>query len=495
MTETWRLQAAATWRLQAAALGGFVLVLLYSFYYLTDPSAPGNQLDPADGTAWIYWGDQGLYYRSARALAAGDLDPHQHWYPLGYAALAAPFVFLANHQFFVVDLLALIVAYASFIQFALRVGVSEGLAALLFLATSCLDTMLFRQWAIPWNTTPAAAVIWAMLAVSAAYLKGDRRPLLLGLLAGALPLIRPTDGIVSAICLGWVGVDALRRRPTARDAVRAAAGVLLAVVPYAALHLGIYGLHATQYMLNSRAIGFTLHNPVFRAYVLLIEPKQWFFVGYGLMQRMPWLLFGFAGALVAWRRGTAAALLSVCLIVYCLMFIAYVDLLPTGLWRYFNVHYFKWTLPGFGLLGWLLARDLLAKRRLSWAALAIVFLISCIRVSPRPADPGEPAVAVDLHGALASEGSSTLASSLLARDAAGPLPNITVMRALPLPLDGGVRLIAVRRDFVGTVTWAPERGLPMAADGMPQLRWAERIGFGYPCWLPPKLCNRRVPGN
>jgi hypothetical protein len=494
MTATWRLQSAATWRPQAAAFGGFLLVLLYSFYYFTDQSVPGRQFYPADVTSWVDWGDQGFYYRSARALAAGDLDPKQHWYPLGYSLLAAPFAFLGDHQFFVIDLLALIVAYAGFMHFAVRLGVPAVLAAFLFFLTGCLDPIVFRHWAIPWNTTPAAAVIWAMLAVSAGYVQGDRRPLLLGLLAGVLPLIRPTDGTLSAICLASVGIVSFReQKPVARDAVKMAAGVLMAALPYAALHLKIYGPNATQYMINSQIMGFTLHNPLFRAYVLLIEPRQWFFAGYGLLQHLPWLLLGFAGALVAWRQGSAALLLSVCLIAYCVMFIAYVDLLPSGLWRYFNIHYFKWTLPGFGLLGWFLVRDLFAKRRSAWAVLAIVFPLSCIRVSPRPADPGEGAVAVDLPGAAASEENSANATALVAEDAVGPLPNITMMRAFPLPSEPGLRLIAVRRDFVGPVSWALGPGLPVPADAPPQQRWAERIGFGYPCWLPPRLCNK--PGR
>jgi len=80
------------------------------------------------------------------------------------------------------------------------------------------------------------------------------------------------------------------------------------------------------------------------------------------------------------------------------VFLCYIDLLPTGLWRYFNIHYFKWTLPGFGLLGWLLLGDLRLRRRTAWVALAVVLILSCIRVTPRPAVPNEPAVAVDIPG-------------------------------------------------------------------------------------------------
>jgi hypothetical protein len=183
-------------------------------------------------------------------------------------------------------------------------------------------------------------------------------------------------------------------------------------------------------------------------------------------------------------------LLSVCLIAYCLLFLTYVDLLPTGVWHYFNIHYFKWTLPGFGLLGWLLVRDLYARRRLAWGALALIFLLSCVRVTPRPVGPAEPAVAVDIPGAAATEKNSTMKPGLGAIDADGWLPSPSAMRAFPFPLTPGARLIGLRRDLVGNVGWVPNHGVPMPDDPPPEKRWGQRVRLGYPCWLPPLPCKK-----
>jgi len=423
-------------------------------------------------------------------LAGGDFEPRWHWYPLGYSILAVPFIVLKSHRFFPVDLISLLATYAAFIAFARRVTVAPTLAALLFLLTVCADPEQFENWTIPWNTSPSAALIWTLLAIGAAHLQGTRRPFLFGVVAAAMPLVRPRDAMISAICLGWLMVADIRAgRSNLRDLLWIAAGAALPALPYAVLHLRIYGLHPSPYMTISGRIGLTLHNAVWRAYVLLIEPRQWFFDGRGLVQRMPWLLLGFAGALSAWRRGGAVALLSACLVAYCLFFLCYVDLLPTGLWRYRNVHYFKWTLPGFGLLGWLLLRELAGRRPVAWAALAVVLLLSAIRVTPRLAGPDEPAVAVDLPDPAANETATTMNFDLAAADARGILANITVMRAFSFRsgVGVGVRLIGLRRDFVGHVDWAPGQGPPFAPD--PQVRWAEHIGLGYPCWLPPLACK------
>jgi hypothetical protein len=337
----------------------------------------------------------------------------------------------------------------------------------------------------------------AARAETAAHLAGERRPFLLGLLAASVPLFRPTDAIVSGICLGWAVVaDLLASRLGWRDLVRVAAGAALLLVPYGALHLAIYGPHPTPYMIHSRVIGFTAHNPIWRAFVLLIEPRKWFFDGQGLLGRLPWLVLAFAGTLTAWRRGGPAALLSACLIAYSLLMLAYVDLLPTGLWRYYNVHYFKWTFPGFGLLAWLLIGELRARSALGWAALAFVFLLSCIRVTPRPAAADEPALAIDMPGIAATEANTSRVHQLAVRDSAGEMGQENMaMRSLPFPLGDGVRILGLKRDFVGDVAWVPGRGMVMPPDAPPERRWAEQIGFGYPCWLPPHPCKKDKAGD
>jgi hypothetical protein len=466
--------------------GGLALAILYLGFYAAHPGFDGAPFDRCCLTPWMGWWDQSQYYNSSTMLAGGVYEARWHWYPLGYSILSVPFILLKSHRFLPVDLISLLATYAAFIAFARRIAIAPVLAMVLFLQTVCADPEQFENWAIPWNTSPSAALIWTLLALGAAHLQGTRRPFLFGIVAAALPLVRPSDAMIGGICLFWLviaDIRASRFRP--RDLLWMAAGAALPLLPYAALYLRIYGPHPSPYMTVSGEIGFTLHNLVWRAYVLLIEPRQWFFDGHGLVERMPWLLLGFAGALAAWRRGGPVALLSLCLTAYCLFFLCYVDLLPTGLWRYHNVHYFKWALPGFGLLGWLLLRDLAARRRLAWGALAVVLLLSAIRVTPRLVGPDKPAVAVDLPDPAANEQVTTMNSDLAAVDARGTLANIRVMRAFSFPTGVGVRLIGLRRDFIGHVDWA--LGPPFAPD--PQVRWGEHVSLGYPCWLPPLVCK------
>jgi hypothetical protein len=146
--------------------------------------------------------------------------------------------------------------------------------------------------------------------------------------------------------------------------------------------------------------------------------------------------------------------------------------------------------PGFGLLAWLLLGALFRRRRLAWVALAAVFLLSCIRVTPRAAGPHELANMVDIPGPAATEADTTMETQLSVVDDLGIAPNVMVMRAFPFPSGDGVRLIGLRRDFLGEVKRGFSPGPDISAATGPQRRWAEQIGFGFPCWLPASGCKR-----
>src|SRR4051794_27866234 len=89
----------ASWGMPAALVA---IALIYVAAYLGYPSLPGNSPVP---NGWWEWADQVRYIASARAFAAGDLDPARHWFPLGYGLLGAPFVRgWKQHPYFLVDL-------------------------------------------------------------------------------------------------------------------------------------------------------------------------------------------------------------------------------------------------------------------------------------------------------------------------------------------------------------------------------------------------------
>ncbi len=478
-------------------LGGIVVVVLYLGYYLANPSLPGN--NPAYPLGWWGWFDQGKYIQSAQALWAHHFSPALNWFPLGYSLLAAPFIgMLPMHPFFFVDLAGLLIAYAAFQSFALRLAVARHWSAPLFILTAMADQRLARTWAVPWNTTASAALIWLAFAGTAAQLAAaapaqDRWRLSrffgLGVVFGAMPLVRPTDALITALCGGALLIAEFgRRRVRWQDAAALIAGGLIVLVPYGMLYLRIYGLHETAYVIQSGRLGFAFSEFPWKAYVLLIDPRPWFPSGVSLLARCPWIALGIAGVVPAVLQTSgavrwSATLLAVAILAYCVVFFSYIDLLPSGLWMYANVHYFQWVFPGVGLFAFLLLRALRgSERRTAIVSLIVTLIVLSVRIEAVRVGNQSPARMVQFPGVSGRWGHIYFGNEVL-RDARGTMTNIIQMRLLP---DGeGVRAIALRRMFVGPVQWAPGGAPSPQAQTIVPKRWGERITFGYPLWLPP----------
>ena len=484
-------RAAVSWKTpDMAVAGGVILAACYVIWYLRFPDRPGNRTDFPIG--WWGWFDQSETLASTRAFAHGVLDASQHFYAFGYSLLGAPFYrFSPSHPFFLVDLACLLLTYGAVLAFGRRIGLPTAAGAVLFLLVTVPDAFLFSEWVIPWNTTVTAALIWLLLATSAAWLDGVRRPIILGLLAGAIPTVRPTDLLFAAPCLAAVLLADIRRplRSQFVGWLRIALSGAVPVAAYVLLHLAIYGPHPSQYMIVAGDIGFTLHDLWWKAYVIFVEPRAWFMDGEGLLRRAPWIALAIAGVVPALLRGRATALLAIVLLLQAGLYCAYVDLVPLGFWRYNNVHYWVWAIPGYGLLAAMLLRDLAwspGRRRLAAASLVVTLAVLCIHINPRPVAEDTPAQMLDFSGAVPGFDQSYFAPLTLV-DARGALMNLRQMRAFPIP--GGMRVVAMRRSFFGPVAW--QAGHAPADTAMAQPARRSGIGFtlGRPCWLPFMRCR------
>ena len=380
----------------SAALA-ILLAGLFVSAYLGDPAVPGRAGNAAGGWAWF---DQAAFLRSTAALFAFDLRPDQHHYPFLYSLMAAPFYAVTRvHPFFAVNLIALIAALSAFCALARRLGLWGPLAGALFVLATASDWMFLRQWVIPWNTVPAGAATWVLLALCAAWVDGIRRPVALGIAASVVVGCRPSDGVAILPCLLTVAAT----RPRWRDLLSAILGAALVLGPLIALHLLVFGQAATPYLHNSASIGFTTDDLGWKAYVIWVDPFAWFADGEGILERAPWIALGACGLVPALIRGPKDRMLAAALAIHAALYTSYVDLLPTGLWRFMNIHYFVWAIPGYALLAALLLRDLLqrgAPRLVAVGSAAATFLVLSLRVLPTPVPETDPAKAIDFTGPL-----------------------------------------------------------------------------------------------
>ncbi len=483
---------------QVPVLVALLLPLRLILSYIGDPAVPGNHGRFPNG--WWGWWDQAQYILSARSLAAGDLAPDHHWYPIGYAMLGAPFTVLSRlHPYLLPDLACVLAALFGFLAFARALGVGRSVASLLFFyAVACIEPIR-GVWAEPWNTTLSAALVWGLLGLTARHLSrvGDvpvyrfGRMVALGAIAGFMPVTRPTDALLVVIWAIGAGATGLfMRRLSWTDAASLLLGGGLAFAPSAWLWFAIHGAAPGDYMRNSIALGFDWGTLGWRTYLLLVSPQPWFPYGAGMMAMLVWLIPGVGGLLaLPWLvRGLAlrlALLLAAMIVCYSALFFSYVDLIPSGLWRYNNVHYFKWALPGMMLFGWLLIRQLAAGPhrsgfRAAVLASLVAVLIADLRLVPLPAKAETPAWMVQIKGPVPGWDESYFGHITL-RDSLGELQSIRDFRALPD--EQGWRFVALSRPFVGSLHISGVGHWPdgLLDPGIPgELRWTRRLGFRVP---------------
>lgn len=481
-------------------LGGLLLTLYYVGGMLRAKARPGaSTLYPL---GWWGWWDQSQYLRSAHALARFDLTSAVHWYPLGYAVLGAPFErLMPMHPFLLIDLACLLASFAGFVAFARGCGFPALPAVAAFLFGALGSASIRENWIIPWTTTPTSAAIWLFLALCVRHLGAIRnearrprfrRVLWIGMTAVSVPLFRPTDLVVPAtgllLMLGWSLRD---RSLRLADPPALLLGAAMLLVPYGLLYLLIYGPHPSEYMVRSRVIGFRLGELPFKTFVLLISARPWFPFGNGLLERLPWMALGFAGMALlpglpsrTARRGMT--MLAVTMLSYMAMFFSYVDLLPSGLWYYDNVHYFMWLLPGFVLFALLLLRALwFGPRKAALLAMAGFLVLSAIRVVPVRVAGGEAARMVQYPMPAPADWQLSYFGHERLTDRNGVFDNVSSMRTIPD--DQGLRVISLAAPFVGILAWQDTAGLILPPGATP-VRWGATIGFGLPCWLPPYPC-------
>lgn len=468
-------------------IAGLLLAGAYVSRYATDPNRPGN--DPVYPLGWLGWFDQSVTLRSVAALAHGNLDQSQHHYPLGYALLGIPGYWVApEHAFFIVGLVSLLGALAAFVAVGRRLDVPAPVSAVLFCAATLSDPLVFRNWSLPWNTTPVAALLWGLLAAMAGWIGGRRRPVWSGIMIGLIAVCRPTEAVIGAIPLAaacWSDVRAGRSRafPLA-DWLRLGLAAAAVIVPVIGLHLAIYGPHPSLYMISSRQIGFTLQDIGWKAYVLLVDPYAWFKDGHGLLQHRPWLALGLAGLLLSFAAGLTRAMVAATIAAHGLLYIAYVDLLPTGLFRFLNVHYVMWSIPGLALLAALLLRDLCRRGRprlLAAGAVVVTALALGVRLEPKEAPEARVVKAVDFDGPMPPFTGAYFEASTLVDDV-GPMTNAVAMRVFIVP--SGIRVIGMQRDIVGAVHWRAGAAPPGFEAAAAARRLVIAVRWSWPpAWL------------
>ena len=353
---------------------------------------------------WEGWWDQSLYLKSARAFAAFDLSEAQHWYPIGYALFAAPFVRIFDDPFFVPNLVSLIVfAWAFQRYFRPLIGMT-GVAIAFFgalvlpvmtLVPAAVKHILWLQFVVPWNSVPVAALFMSLLCLVNELQADDAlsKDFLIGALVGAVAAIKPAELLpVTVLGLAYLTVTLHKRTAAWRRIGMAALGGIAVAGPVLALSLYIHHGLSSPYTDLVGHVGMSLSDLPQRAVDLFIDAGPSFGEPYtALFGLLPWFAILAPLALVGAVLRPRELLVPVALVAASfLTYLAYNDFTPKSLLHYFLIHYVVWTLPVIAASGLYMAVSVV--RRPRWAipsvvAIIVFCIIGAVRVELKPATP------------------------------------------------------------------------------------------------------------
>jgi hypothetical protein len=367
-----------------------VVALVYCGAYLAIGFLPGNSQHPL---GWWGWWDQSQYLKSAEAFATWNLDRSNHLYPLGYSLLATPFVKLVPlHGFFFTNL----VSFVAFAWLMVRLGQQLGVGALAggaaFVIGAVGSDILLAQYVIPWTTTPVAAIYAALFVLYLASVKDGFTPRRVGLMVGGVVLvaaIRPVDVLPLLpliVLVVWSCLSTNRASENGSTALRRLVPALLPaallLVAYVALHVSIYGFRQSDYFKAvSSGSGLDLSIVPFRYWVLFADPRPFFGTGTGVFERFPLLMLGLWALIYLTLAQRSLFAITGAVWLSLLVYLAFVDFTPTGIWKFFNLHYWKWMFPVVALLCIVAIRHAAAARSRLLAIAAVMATLPLVTLS------------------------------------------------------------------------------------------------------------------
>ncbi|WP_213779807.1 hypothetical protein [Caballeronia sp. dw_276] len=357
--------------------------IVYTYAYLVNPALPGNNLSYPEG--WWGWFDQSQYLLSAKSWLARDLAPARHYYPPLYPLIGAAFYhWIPVHPFFFFDGAAFVVFIYTFLKFASRYISRIETFAVVAVAIY-FNPPIMENFAIPWSTagtiTIYSAVVLMLMRLHCGIAQTQPQDAFKTFLSafcfsaifGLLVILRPVDAGLAAIFFPSYLILQFRRDrqlPDGRRLQRAlltcvalGCGLAVGVALFAIYNAHVFGSPLGGYIKSTAtSSGYIVGELAHKAFSLLFDANTYFLEpGSSIVSKYPWILLSILGLLVFLVRGDALLrILALAIVFHFCLYAPYGDLLPNGVWRFKNIHYFKWMFPYLMLFAWLLVRWVLA---------------------------------------------------------------------------------------------------------------------------------------
>lgn len=312
---------------------------------------------------WFGWFDQSQYLRAAIAFGVGDFSPASHYYPPLYPYIGHLFYgLMPRDPFFFINCTSFVVFSYVFVKVASRyIGFILSLLAFYYSVAFHYETM--KHFVIPW-TTSITVISYSICILCLSNLKSGNAtekqayiiyPAMMSAAMGLLGLARPIDAVLAAVFFSSYGLMVLRRdsgnlskRKLIDTVAIFLAGPVLAIAIFAVFNDKVFGNVLGGYLNSTAGSSGYFFTELFQKSVsLLFDSGSLFAVpGEGIVEHYPWIALSFAAIALAFFVGDAVLItVAIALVVQFCIYAPYGDLLPVGVWRYGNIHYFKWGIP------------------------------------------------------------------------------------------------------------------------------------------------------
>lgn len=374
------------------------LGMVYLIRYFAHPALPGN--NPEYPLGWWAWSDQGEYLKAAKAAASLDFSASNYFYPPIYPLLGSLFVrWNPMHAFALLDIVCFIAFAHYFVSFARRyVGWPWAMCVLVMSLISAQE--ISAVWIEPWTSTLVAAT-YAFLFFDVGRLSESnegidyRRLAIWGGCGGLIFATRPVDAVAIAPLFIFVLLYVFRSHARSGSMesltfqmLALLSSGLFGVAFFVGFNVFVHGSPGGAYFAASRVNGFYVADLFEKSVSMLLDsgsiynvPSEAFFA------KLKWLALVVPAALYGVLRGPAMIrLLITVAVAQLLLYLPYSNLLPTGLWRYHNIHYFKWLIPYAALLILWWAKHFLSRderggqSRSLWLSVVVGSLLLCVQI-------------------------------------------------------------------------------------------------------------------
>ena len=367
----------------------------YMVGYAGHEALPGN--NPTYPRGWWGWFDQGEYLTAATAIRHFDWNSALHNYPPFYPLLGVPFVdVLPMHAFLPINLLCYLLFIYFFVDFSRKYITWPGAVCALLLSFYVReaggwspDIALLNLWLEPWTTTPVATIIsyliWSLDKTFSRQLYPSPGKLAIwGCAGGIVAATRPMEAVVLlpfylmvlgylALTRGDAGKIVTSRSRLGSSAVLIFSGIFW-VLLFLLFNLLVHGTLGGRYFAaNAQGNGFHFGDIVEKYISIFIDAGELYGVpDEAIYRRMLWMALSVPAIIyVALKGNRTFRLVAFMMLLQILLYLPYSDLLPTGIWTYHNIHYFKWLFPYAALfIFWMIKSGVqkeISERKRDWA--------------------------------------------------------------------------------------------------------------------------------